>query len=111
MTHEVTRADREAAHTVIMQINPSLAAPTEGFDEQEIAETLAAHRIAHELPLRMAAQIAELEGDLRKSRRALAEADISLNAIGNPGNLPPADARVCAVIAQGCLVRIAAALK
>jgi hypothetical protein len=45
------------------------------------------------------ARIARLEG-------ALAEAKISLNAIGHPEPHDPPDAHICAVIARGALVRI-----
>jgi hypothetical protein len=41
---------------------------------------------------------------------ALLQAVLALKAIGEPEPLDPPDARVCAVIAKGALVRIADAL-
>lgn len=47
---------------------------------------------------------------IARQRKALAEATISLKAIGEPGELPPPDAHICAVIARSALVRIKEAL-
>ncbi len=50
----------------------------------------------------------ELEN--KRLRKAIAEATISLKAIGEPLPHDPPDARVCGVIARSALARIAKAL-
>lgn len=49
--------------------------------------------------------------EITRQRKALAEANISLQAIGNPAPHDPPGAHICGVIARSCLVRIENALK
>lgn len=43
-------------------------------------------------------------------KRAIQAAVLTLKAISEPGTLPPPDAHLCKVMAEGCLVRIRDAL-
>lgn len=44
-------------------------------------------------------------------RRALAQASLSLQAIGHPEPHDPPDAHICGVMARGALVRVTEALE